>query len=376
MADHADADSILEHWKEKYGLPDAHVDYFVKEVEDALDHKHQSEDANPLAEIESWARDTEYLLDQKVGSGAFGSVYRGRRKRDNQVVAIKVIDLEETKDDIMTINREITALTQGAMCSQLTKYFGSAVFGTKLWIVMEYVDGGSVFDRLKERGPLKEKYIAVIVREVLIGLRYLAMEKKIHRDIKAANILLSRSGEVKLADFGATGQLTDTMTKCNTFVGSPYWMAPEVMTQSRYDGKADIWSLGITCLELAKGKPPLCNIHPLKVITIIPNQPAPQLDGDFSRDFKNFVALCLIKDPKKRPSIDLLLKHPFIKRAGPTSSLKKLWSDDSDDEEESLDMPSGADNVIHNEDQMTTKHPQARPGMSSFDEQDEDEKDS
>ena len=149
------------------------------------------------------------------------------RKRDQLPVAIKVIDLEESKDDIQTINKEITALSHGKFCPQLINYYGSVVFGTKLWIVMEYVDGGSILDRIK-RKVLTEEEIAVVVKEVLSGLLYLSNEGKIHRDIKAANILLSRQGQVKLADFGATAQLTDTMTKCSTFVGSPYWMAPEV----------------------------------------------------------------------------------------------------------------------------------------------------
>jgi len=322
------ADDILDYLKHAYGLPEAHAEYLRKDVEDALDQGNPEQLRDQLAAVESYAKKTPYLLEEKIGAGAFGMVFKGLNKATRETVAIKIIDLEETKDDIMTINREIIALTNGRLCKQLTRYYASSVFGTKLWIVMEYVDGGSVLDRVKKK-PLEEKYIGCIVREVLIGLKFLFNDKKLHRDIKCANILLAKRGDVKLADFGATGQLTDTMTKCNTFVGSPYWMAPEVMTQNLYDHKADIWSLGITCIEMATGKPPFANIHPLKVISVIPSQPTPKLEGDhWSKEFKNFVAACLIKDPKKRPEIDLLFKHPFVKHAGPVGILRELFVDD------------------------------------------------
>lgn len=223
------------------------------------------------------------MIDAPVGRGAFGRVFRAHRVKDQLEVALKVIDLEQTKDDVQTIAHEIRALAAGKSCAQLITYYTSFVRGTSLWIAMEFLDGGSVLDRVKTK-PFREAQVAVVCREVLLGLRYLAAEGKIHRDIKAANILLSNSGRVKLADFGASGQLTDTMTKCNTFVGSPYWMAPEVMTQSKYDGKADVWSLGITCLEMMAGKPPLHEIPPLKAIRVIPKNPAPQVPpGKYSK---------------------------------------------------------------------------------------------
>jgi len=272
-----------------------------------------------------YIKHAEYLLNEKIGTGGFGSVYKGTIKSSGLTCAVKIIDLEEQQDDIITISREITSLSTGSACPQLTNYFGSACINTKLWIAMEYIDGGSVLDHCKDRG-IKEKYIAIIVREVLLGLQFLNLEGKIHRDIKAANILIAKQGQVKLGDFGASRQLTDTVAKCNTFVGSPYWMAPEVMMQSNYDGKADVWSLGITCIEMALGKPPHNEVPPMKVMNVIAQNKAPELEGDFSKPFKEFINMCLIKDPASRAPVSKLLKTVFITKAGGLSKLVELWS--------------------------------------------------
>ncbi|KAL4741798.1 kinase-like domain-containing protein [Aspergillus similis] len=305
--------------------------------------------------------ETLYMKQNCIGGGSFGRVYKGVDKRNGKSVAIKIIDVENAEDEVEDIIQEIAILSE-LNSPYVTRYHGSYLKGSSLWIVMEFCSGGSCSDLMRP-GPIPEEYIVIIIRELLKGLDYLHSDKKLHRDVKAANILLTSGGQVKLADFGVSSQLSATMTKKNTFVGTPFWMAPEVIKQSGYDYKADIWSLGITAIELANGEPPYSDIHPMKVLFLIPKNPPPTLQGAYSKAFKNFVELCLRRDPRERPTAKELLEHPFIKRAKKTNYLTELieryerWQavsgNQKADEDDELDQePAAAPKTTDDEDDL------------------------
>ena len=235
------------------------------------------------------------------------------------------VDLESSEEDLSDILSELSVLSS-CLSPHVTKYRLAFLRRQTLWIVMEYLGGGSCADLLKPPPHrLSEGHIAIICRELLLGLAYLHSEGKLHRDIKAANVLLGMDGRVKLADFGVAAQLVGLKSVRNTFVGTPFWMAPEVIQQEGHDAKADVWSLGITAMELANGEPPHANVHPMKVLFLIPKQSAPRLEGrQWSKDFRDFVACCLTKDVDGRRTAKELLSHRFIRSAGKVEGLQEL----------------------------------------------------
>ncbi|CAH1103554.1 unnamed protein product [Psylliodes chrysocephalus] len=274
---------------------------------------------------ESLTRQPEEVFDIicKLGEGSYGSVYKALHKESGQVLAIKQVPVDT---DLQEIIKEISIMQQ-CDSTYVVKYYGSYFKNTDLWIVMEYCGAGSVSDIMRLRKKtLDEDEIATILGDTLKGLEYLHLRRKIHRDIKAGNILLNSEGHAKLADFGVAGQLTDTMAKRNTVIGTPFWMAPEVIQEIGYDCVADIWSLGITALEMAEGKPPYGDIHPMRAIFMIPTKPPPSFrePDKWSAEFIDLVSICLVKDPEERASASDLLNHEFIKNAKPPSILSSM----------------------------------------------------
>ncbi|KAJ8928521.1 hypothetical protein NQ314_018897 [Rhamnusium bicolor] len=288
---------------------------------------YNSSELKKLSE-ESLTRQPEEVFDIicKLGEGSYGSVYKALHKESGQVLAIKQVPVDT---DLQEIIKEISIMQQ---CDSpyVVKYYGSYFKNTDLWIVMEYCGAGSVSDIMRLRKKtLSEDEIATILADTLKGLEYLHLRRKIHRDIKAGNILLNSEGHAKLADFGVAGQLTDTMAKRNTVIGTPFWMAPEVIQEIGYDCVADIWSLGITALEMAEGKPPYGDIHPMRAIFMIPTKPPPSFrePDKWSAEFIDFVSVCLVKNPEERATATDLLNHVFIGNAKTPNILNSMIQD-------------------------------------------------
>ncbi|CAD8208571.1 unnamed protein product [Paramecium octaurelia] len=257
-----------------------------------------------------------YRLEGVIGEGSYGQVYKATQLESGKVVAIKIVP---TTGELESLKREIQIL-RDCRSDNIVKYFGSYHSNGQLWLVMEYCAGGSVIDLVKAMSfngsSLPEELIATILYQTLKGIDYMHNHKKIHRDIKCGNILIDHVGNIKLADFGVSTQLVHTMADTDTVIGSPFWMSPEILLKSRYNKKTDIWSLGITAIEMAEGEPPYAHIHPIRAMFAIKNNPPNSLTDQtrWSKEFNAFVKKCLILDPKERPSTKELLQDPFFQR--------------------------------------------------------------
>lgn len=249
----------------------------------------------------NFAASNYYTRLECIGRGAYGEVYKGMDRRTAKVVAIKILNLDTDEEEIADTQREISLLSQlqGPATCNITKYHGSFLEGSKLWVIMDYAAGGSIRGLMKAT-VIEERAISIIIRQVLNALDYIHQQGIIHRDIKAANILLTETGQVQLCDFGIARSITRNSMQRYSFVGTPYWMAPEVIREGTpYNLKADIWSLGITTYEIALGNPPYADHDPKTALMMLAQGKPPKLSGPFSVAMKDFVSLCLTPNPEE-----------------------------------------------------------------------------
>ena len=280
-----------------------------------------------------------FTLLYPIGNGGFGKVYKAIHNSSKQIFAIKIIDYTKgcnnDKNNISfnykSIQQETSIMRLVNESNYIIKYYGSYYSrqSNTIWLILEYCSSGSAVDLMLSMGrTLSEVEVSTIMKMVLKGLIHIHKINLIHRDIKGANIMLSEDGYAKLGDFGVGIQMTDEEYRTSK-KGSPYWMSPQVILNKNYDTKTDIWSLGITCMELVEGEPPYGDLKPEEVMEKIANNPPKASDiidvKEHTEDFMNFIDLCLEIDPKKRASADILIKHPFItKLAKGKDYLKKL----------------------------------------------------
>ncbi|KAG7444953.1 Pkinase-domain-containing protein [Guyanagaster necrorhizus] len=260
----------------------------------------------------------------KIGQGASGGVYTAYQVGTNMSVAIKQMDLEKQPKKDLIIN-EILVM-RSSRHPNIVNYIDSFLHKNDLWVVMEYMEGGSLTD-VVTANLMTEGQIAAVSRETAQGLEHLHRHGVIHRDIKSDNVLLSMVGDIKLTDFGFCAQISDPASaKRTTMVGTPYWMAPEVVTRKEYGPKVDIWSLGIMAIEMIEGEPPYLNQNPLKALYLIATNGTPTIQNpeNLSSAFSDYLAKTLEVDAEKRPNATQLLQHPFFKLSEPLRTLAPL----------------------------------------------------
>ncbi|KAI9151217.1 hypothetical protein H9P43_009832 [Blastocladiella emersonii ATCC 22665] len=259
----------------------------------------------------------------KIGQGASGGVYTATQVSTGEVVAVKQMNLDQQPKKELIIN-EIVVMKKSKH-PNIVNFIDAFLWKGDLWVVMEYMDGGALTD-VVTYNLMTEGQIAAVCREVLQGLAHLHSQGIIHRDIKSDNVVLSNQGQIKLTDFGYCAQINEYQSKRNTMVGTPYWMAPEIVTRKDYGDKVDVWSTGILCLECIEGEPPYLNENPLRALYLIATNGTPQLQnpGQLSSTFRDFLAKCLEVDADRRPSAAEMLRHPFLAKAAPLTSLGPL----------------------------------------------------
>ncbi|KAI8922161.1 kinase-like domain-containing protein [Powellomyces hirtus] len=264
-----------------------------------------------------------YAKIKKVGQGASGSVFVARNNNNNSVVAIKQMDLANQPRKELIVN-EILVMKE-SQHPNIVNYLDSFLVKGELWVIMEYMEGGPLTDII-DGNTMNEAQIAAICCETIKGLHHLHNRSIIHRDIKSDNVLLDAEGHVKITDFGFCAKLTSDRGKRATMVGTPYWMAPEVVKQKEYGAKVDVWSLGIMAIEMIEGEPPYLEEEPLKALYLIATNGTPTLKTPekLSATFKNFLGRCLEVDVTKRATAEELLHHPFLRLAAPPSALMPL----------------------------------------------------